>query len=63
MSWKENSIALGKIQKGTKLSLFQQKVTEIYKDGNEIVVTVSYKIKFINNARFIATSLSSITEG
>ena len=63
MSQKENSIALGKIQKGTKLSLFQQKVTEIYKDGNESVVTVSYKIKFINNARFIATSLSSITEG
>ena len=63
MSWKENLIALGKIQKGTKLSPFQQKVTEIYKDGNESVVTISYKMKFINNARFMATSLSSIREG
>ena len=31
-------------------------VTEIVKDGNESVVTISYKIKFIDSARFIATS-------
>ena len=33
-------------------------VTNIYKDGNENVVTISYKIKFIDSARFMADSLS-----
>ena len=32
------------------------------KDGNEIVVTISYKIKFINSARFMATSLSNLVD-
>ena len=37
------------------------------KDGNESIVTISYKIKFIDSARFMATSLSdlvhNVTEG
>ena len=37
------------------------------KDGNECIVTISYKIKFIDSARFMATSLSdlvhNVTEG
>ena len=32
-----------------------RKVTEIDKDGDESVVTISYKVKFIDSARFIAT--------
>ena len=35
-------------------------VTEIDKDSNVSVVTISYKIKFIDSARFIATSLSNL---
>ena len=31
---------------------------KINKDGNESVATISYKIKFINSARFMANSLS-----
>ena len=32
------------------------------KDGNEGVVTTSYKIKFFNSARFMATSLLSLVD-
>ena len=49
---------LGKIQKSTKLA----KVTKRDKDGNESVVTISYKIKFINSERFMATSLSNLVD-
>ena len=37
-------------------------VTEINKDGNESVVTISYKIKFIDSARFMASSLSNLAD-
>ena len=40
----------------------EKQVTEIDKDGNESVVTISYKIKFIDSARFLATSLSSLVD-
>ena len=44
-----------------------RKVTEIDKDGDESVVTISYKVKFIDSARFIATWISNrvdnLTEG
>ena len=30
------------------------------KNGNETVVTISYKIKFIDSARFMASSLSTL---
>ena len=33
---------------------------KINKDGNESVATISYKIKFINSARFMASSLSNL---
>ena len=32
------------------------------KDGNESVVTISYKIKFIDSARFMATSSSHLVD-
>ena len=34
----------------------EKEVTKIDKDGNESVVTISYKIKFIDSARFMTTS-------
>ena len=40
----------------------EKQVTEIDKDGHESVVTISYKIKFIDSARFLATSLSSLVD-
>ena len=38
----------------------EKEVTNIDKDGNESVVTISYKIKFIDSARFVASSLSNL---
>ena len=40
----------------------EKKVTKINKDGNESVVSVSYKIKFIDSARFMASSLSNLVD-
>ena len=55
---------LGKIQKSTKHFFFffsiEKEVKKIDKDGNESVVTISYKIKFIDSARFIASSLLNL---
>ena len=33
---------------------------KVDKDGNENIATVSYKMKFINSARFMASSLSNL---
>ena len=38
------------------------KVKIIGKDSNESVVTISYKIKFIDSARFMLTSLSDLDD-
>ena len=40
----------------------EKEVTKIYKDGNESVVTIFYKIKCIDSARFMATSLSNLVD-
>ena len=34
----------------------EKEVTNIDKDGNESVATISYKIKFIDSARFMVSS-------
>ena len=45
----------------------EKEVTNIDKDGNESVATISYKLKFIDSTRFMAISLSylvdNLTEG
>ena len=38
----------------------EKEVIKINKDGNESVVTISYKIKFIESARFMARSLLNL---
>ena len=40
----------------------EKEVTNIDKDGNESVVIISYKIKFIDRARFMAISLSNLVD-
>ena len=42
--------------------LIEKEVTENDKDGNKIVVTISYKIKLTDSARFMATSLSNLAD-
>ena len=38
----------------------RKEITKIDKDGNENVVNISCKIKFIDSARFMASSLSNL---
>ena len=40
----------------------EEEVIEIDKDGNRSVVTISYKIKFIDNVIFMVTSLSNLVD-
>ena len=40
----------------------EKEITNIDKDGNESIVTRSYKIKFIDSARFMASSLSNLVD-
>ena len=39
-----------------------KEVIKIDKDGNESVITMFYKIKFIDSARFMASSLSNVVD-
>ena len=58
---RDNSNVLGKTEKSKKISVLIEKgLTEIDKDGNESVVTISSKIKFIDSKRFMASSVSNI---
>ena len=41
----------------------EKELTNIDKDGNESGVTISYKIKSIDSAKFMANSLSNLAEG
>ena len=55
---------LGKLQNRNKPFLFQKKkeVTKIDKGFNESVVTISYKINYIEIVRFMASSLSNLVD-
>ena len=59
-----NLNVLGKKLKNTKPFLFQYKkvVTNIDKDGNESIEIISYKIKFINSAKFMASLSSNLVD-
>ena len=57
MSLRESLNVIGKILKVQNISApIEKEVTEINTDGNESVAIISYKIKFIDSARFMATS-------
>ena len=62
MSLRGNLNVLGKIQEKYKTfsAPIEKEVTNIDKDGNESVVTISYKVKFFDSTRFMASSLSSL---
>ena len=53
---------LGKIQKSTKTFSVptEKEIRKAAKHGNEDITTVSYKIKFIDSARFMASSLLNL---
>ena len=54
MSW-------GKHRKIKNFSVpIEKEVTNIDKDGNKSVLTILYKIKFIDSARFMAASLPNL---
>ena len=56
MSW-------GKLIKVQNFFLSNRKeVIKIDKDGNESVVTISYKIRFIDSARFTTISLTNLVD-
>ena len=42
--------------------LIGKEVTNVDKDGNESVATISYRIEFIESARFMASSLSDLVD-
>ena len=46
-----------KIQKS-----FPYNIIKIDKDGNESVATISYKLKFIDSARFVASSFLHLVD-
>ena len=41
---------------------FKKEITKIDKDGNDKIMKISYKIKFINSFRFMSSSLSSLVD-
>ena len=40
----------------------KKQISKIDNDGNDKIVDISYKIKFINSFRFMSTSLSSLVD-
>ena len=40
----------------------EKEVTKINKEGNGNIITISYKVKFIGSAKFMAISLSSLAD-
>ena len=60
---KDNLNVLGKNEKYKTFSvLIENEVTKVDKEGNENIITISSKIKFIDSARFIATPLSNLVD-
>ena len=54
---------LWKIQKVLNFSVsIEKEVTNIDKDANDRVFTISYKIKFIDRTRFMASSLWNLVD-
>ena len=56
MSWgKQRKVQIFSVPK-------KKEITKVDKDGNESVDNIPYKIKFIDSARFVASSLSNLVD-
>ena len=55
---------MDKIQKKYKTFSvpIEKKITKVHKDSNESVLTISYKIEFLDSARFMASSLANLVD-
>ena len=64
MSRRDNLNVLGENKEKYKTfsAPIKKEITENDKDGNETIETISHKIKFIDSARFIASSLSNLVD-
>ena len=40
----------------------KKEITKMYKNGNDKITKISYKIKFIDSYRFMSTSLSNLVD-
>ena len=50
-------------EKGKKISdLIERKIKKVNKDSNEHIITISFKIKFIDSARFMERSLTNLVD-
>ena len=47
---------------GTFSVQIEEEIRKVDKDDNEDIITISYKIKFIDSARFTASSLSNLVD-
>ena len=56
MSWRKKNMY------NTFYIPIKKEITKIDKDGNESVVNISYKIKVIDSARLMTSSLSNLVE-
>ena len=52
----------GKYWKVQHFFFSASKEIKVVKDGNEDIITSSYKIKFIDSTRFMASSLSNLVD-
>ena len=57
-----NCNVLGTIPKKNRKIEIEKENTKIEKDGNESVVTISYKTKCIDSARFMVSYLSNLVD-
>ena len=59
-------MSLNVLEKNRKVKNFsvpiEKEVIKIDNDGNRSVTTISYKTKFIDSDRFMATSLSNVVD-
>ena len=62
MILKYNLNVLEKTKENIFSVLIKKEIRKIDKQGNETVETISWKIKFIDSARFMASSLSNLID-
>ena len=56
----DNLNVLRKILKTTKLKPIEKEIKKGDKDGDKDIITIIYQIKFVDNARFMASPLSNL---